>query len=105
VVKKARFNDATSSDSGATITSPLGLSTISRSASGTYTQYKGNSSLATISVATTGAPSGDFCIGRAGGTYNGNRAAIAGFGGALTGTEVTLLHTRLNDYLSAIGAA
>ena len=104
-VMRSRLNDATSSDSGATITTPVGLSTISRAASGTYTQYRGNSALATISVASTAEPAEPFCVGRSGGAYNPSRVAVTGFGAALTATEVTLLHTRLNDYLGAIGAA
>lgn len=104
-VMRTRLNDATSSDSGATITSPLGLSTISRLASGTYAQYRGNASLATISVASTGEPAEPFCIGRAAGGYNANRVAMTGFGAGLTATEVALLHTRMNDYLTAIGGA
>ena len=104
-VMRSRLNDGTSSDSGATITTPLGLSAVSRLASGTYTQYRGNATLATISVASTGEPAEPFCVGRSGGAYNPSRVAIAGFGAGLTSTEVTLLHTRLNDFLGAIGAA
>lgn len=104
-VMRSRLNDATSSDSGATITSPIGLSAICRGASGAYAQYRGNGLLNSPSVTSTGEPAEQFCIGRAGGAYSANRVAAAGIGGALTATEVTLLHTRLNDYLSAIGAA
>ena len=103
-VMRTRFNDGTSMDSGATVTTPLGLSTISRQAAGTYSQYKGNALLATITMASVSVPNNAFNVGRSVGLYNPNRVAAAGLGGGLSAGEVAALHARLNTFLTAIGA-
>lgn len=104
-VMRSRLNDSTSADSSAAITSPIGLSVISRSASGSYSQYRDGAAVSAPAIATISVPVEPFDVGRSGGLYNGSRVAATGLGADLTAGEVAQLHARLSVYLAAIGGA
>ena len=102
-VLRSRLNDATTADSSTAVSSPVGFSTVSRTASTGYSQYRDTILIGSATATSTGVPAQPWAIGRGPSTYNGNRVAAAGYGSGLNATETALLYTRLRDYLSAIG--
>lgn len=88
-----------------TITSRLGSRAASRTFSLTSAQMNGAAIGTPISFDTVGNTNSELAILRDNTLFNGNdRVPLAAFGGALSGAEMTALHTRSQTFLTAIGA-
>lgn len=82
-----------------------GLFLLSRLNSAEYHVYRNATLLGTRTVASLAPPSIDFRICASDTLFSAREYAAAGFGGGLTSTEEANLHSALNTYLVAVGAA
>lgn len=83
-----------------------GLFAASRSGASATQSYRNGSTIGSAgSVASAALPSVALNIGRVGGGFSSVQVAAAGLGANLNGTQHAALNTRLNTYMTAIGAA
>lgn len=92
------FGDSTS------VPNSQGMFTITRTSSSNITGYRNAIDLGSSTVTSASVTSANMFLLNVGTDYSNRRLAAAFFGGALTGTDVSNLHSRLSTYLTAVGA-
>lgn len=100
-----RANDSTQTTTVSGSPAVTGLLSWSRLASGSYTAYRGDTSVAAPSVASTSITNATLDILRSGGVYSNSVVGAAFVGAGLSASEVTALNSALNTYMTAVGAA
>lgn len=102
-----RINNSTNTSYGSTISTRLGLTTLVRTGSTATEAYRNSTSIGT-GTPTSGSPATmDFTIGGVnGGTTSptDERVAFASLGASFNSTQMSNLYSRLNTFLTAIGA-
>lgn len=76
----------------------------SRTGSAVLRSFFNGTRVADLTTASTEASTGTICVLRSTASYTADRAAAAYCGSGLTDTEMGNIHTRLNTFLTAIGA-
>ena len=85
--------------------SAVGLSAWSRSGATHFDSYKNGALVANKALASANVDSVAFTLlSQAGAAYSSHQISAAGWGGALTASDMATLHTVLNNYLTAVGA-
>ena len=82
-----------------------GLSAWSRANATHFETYKNGALIASKALASANVDSAAFTLlSQAGAAYSSRQISAAGWGGALTASDMATLHTVLNNYLIAVGA-
>lgn len=97
-----RANDGTTGTTA--VANSVGLSGWTRVASGTYSQYRAGSVIATPAVASTGVPTSNVSLLRASTAFSTRQIAAAGVTKGLTADQIASLNTILSYHLAEVGA-
>lgn len=103
------LNSGTTFTANHTVSTSVGHSLFSRTASNLTTAYKDGASLTTDATASTGLPSNNIFIGAnntgSAGSFSTRAQAFCHFGSGLDATQAGNLYTRLNTFKTAMAAS
>jgi len=100
---RGQINNTTNANYG-TNASSIAFYSLVRSSSTAVTGYRNSSVSGSGTQTSTSVTNANVFIGRVASDYSGREYAAAFIGGALDGTDISNLHSRLSTYLTAVGA-